>query len=170
MSESLRASTLRNATVQIVAALLAGVIFGFGLALSGMMDPTRVRGFLDIAGAFDPSLGFVLAGALAVSGLGYALSRRTPRPLLDAVYHLPARRDIDGRLVGGAAIFGIGWGMAGFCPGPAIASLSLGLPQTFVFTAMMLAGILLHDSLARASERRLAKGRAPAEQELDAQI
>lgn len=170
MSNIPRASTFRDAAAQGVTALLAGVIFGFGLALSGMMDPTRVRGFLDVAGAFDPSLGFVLVGALAVSGLGYAFSRRTPRPLLDTAYHLPARRDIDGKLLGGAALFGIGWGMAGFCPGPAIASLSLGLPQTFVFTAMMLAGILLHDYRARAKERSPAQGPAPAQQELDAQI
>lgn len=137
------------ASLRIATALLAGVIFGFGLVLSGMLDPARVRGFLDIAGTFDPSLGFVLAGALAVSGLGYALSRRTRRPFLDEAYHLPARRDINGKLLGGAAIFGVGWGMAGFCPGPAIASLSLGLAQAFVFTAMMLAGILLHESFAR---------------------
>lgn len=158
------------AALRIVTALLSGVIFGFGLALSGMMDPTRVRGFLDIAGKFDPSLGLVLAGALAVSGLGYALSRRTPRPLLDEAYHLPARHDIDGKLLLGAAIFGAGWGMAGFCPGPAIASLSLGLAQAFVFTSMMLAGILLHDWFARAKAQGLARSRTSTPQDADAQV
>jgi hypothetical protein len=157
------------ASLRIVTALLAGVIFGFGLALSGMLDPARVRGFLDIAGAFDPSLGFVLAGALAVSGLGYALSRRIPRPLLDEAYHVPARRDIDGKLLLGAAIFGAGWGMAGFCPGPAIASLSLGLAQAFVFTLMMLAGVLLHDWFARAKAQVPARSRTSTPQDADAQ-
>lgn len=132
-------------TLRIVAALVCGTIFGFGLALSGMMDPARVRGFLDVAGNFDPSLGFVLVGALFVSALGYRISRHIPRPVLDEAYHLPARRDIDRRLLAGAAVFGIGWGMAGLCPGPAIASLSLGLVATVLFTAMMVAGILLHE-------------------------
>jgi uncharacterized membrane protein YedE/YeeE len=152
--------------LQIAVALSAGVIFGFGLALSGMLDPKRVRGFLDVAGAFDPTLGFVLAGALVVSGLGYALSRRTRRPLLDVTYHVPARHDIDLRLLGVAAIFGVGWGMAGLCPGPAIASLSLGLPETFVFTATMLAGILLHDTRAGAKAR---KTKGLAHRDADAQ-
>jgi len=163
-------SALRIATARIGAALLAGVIFGFGLALSGMMDPARVRGFLDVAGAFDPSLGFVLAGALAVSGLSYALSRRTRRPLLDDAYHVPARSDIDGKLLGGAAIFGIGWGMAGFCPGPAIASLTLGLPEAFLFTAMMLAGILLHEAWSRKKSRGSARAPVSAQPDLDAQV
>jgi uncharacterized membrane protein YedE/YeeE len=162
-------------SLRIVTAILAGTIFGFGLALSGMMDPTRVRGFLDVAGRFDPSLSFVLAGALAVSGLGYALSRRTRHPLLDETYHLPVRRDIDAKLLAGAAIFGIGWGMAGFCPGPAIASLPLGLAQTFVFTVMMLAGILLHEfwvsgNWARAADQRRARDPAPVQQDADAQV
>jgi hypothetical protein len=160
----IRFSPSRNTFAQIVTALLAGGIFGFGLALSGMMDPMRVRGFLDIAGKFDPSLAFVLVGAVAVSGLGYAISRRTRVPLFDTAFHLPTRRDIDGKLLGGAAIFGIGWGMAGFCPGPALASLSLGLTQTFVFTATMLAGILLHDSFASfASSARAASARQDAD-------
>jgi len=130
---------------QSLASLVVGAIFGFGLSLSGMLDPARVRGFLDIAGHFDPSLGFVLAGAVAVSGLGYLISRRLPRPALDASFHLPKRKDIDRRLLIGAAIFGVGWGAAGFCPGPAIASLALGIAPIFVFTAMMLLGVAIHD-------------------------
>lgn len=132
-------------TAQTFAALAVGAMFGFGLSLSGMLDPARVRGFLDIAGHFDPSLGFVLAGAVAVSSLGYLISRRLPRPALDASFHLPKRKDIDRRLVIGAAIFGVGWGASGLCPGPAIASLALGLVPTFVFAAMMLLGVVAHD-------------------------
>jgi uncharacterized protein len=107
-------------------ALASGVIFGFGLSLSGMLDPARVRGFLDIAGQFDPSLAFVLAGAVAVSSAGYLISRRLRHPLLDSMFHLPVKQDIDLALVAGAAIFGVGRGMSGLCPGPAIASLALG--------------------------------------------
>jgi uncharacterized membrane protein YedE/YeeE len=130
---------------RIFAALTAGVIFGFGLSLSGMLDPARVRGFLDIAGNFDPSLAFVLAGAVMVSTIGTLISRRLRRPLLDSKFHLPVKQDIDMSLVGGAAIFGAGWGMSGLCPGPAIASLALGLPPSYVFAVTMLAGILIHD-------------------------
>jgi uncharacterized membrane protein YedE/YeeE len=160
----------RKALAQIVTALVVGTIFGFGLALSGMMDPKRVRGFLDIAGSFDPSLGFVLFGALAVSGLGYAISRHMRGPLFDTGFHLPPRRDIDRRLLVGAAIFGIGWGVAGLCPGPAIASLPLGLPETFVFTAAMLAGLLLYDRIAPAISAQSPIERPAAQQDADARI
>jgi uncharacterized membrane protein YedE/YeeE len=159
-----------HGSLRAAVALVAGVIFGFGLALSGMMDPTRVRGFLDIAGKWDPSLAFALVGAFAVSGLGYAMSRRTRHPVLEATYHLPARRDIDARLLGGAAIFGIGWAMAGLCPGPAIALLSLGMVEAFVFIAMMLAGILAHETLARAREHGRASPPVAAQQDADAQV
>jgi uncharacterized membrane protein YedE/YeeE len=153
-----------NAKAQSLAALAAGAIFGFGLSLSGMLDPARVRGFLDIAGHFDPSLAFVLAGAVAVFGLGYLISRRLPRPALDASFHLPQRSDIDRRLVAGAAIFGVGWGAAGLCPGPAIAGLALGLAPIFVFTAMMLLGVLIHDhwlEIRQFRTRRDADARSP---------
>ena len=130
---------------QLAVALLSGLIFGFGLALSGMLDPARVRGFLDLFGHFDPSLAFVLAGAVAVSGAGYALSRRLKAPVLDDRFHIPERTTIDRPLVLGAALFGIGWGIGGFCPGPGIAALALGLAPAFVFTAAMAAGVLAHD-------------------------
>lgn len=130
---------------RIFVALAAGVIFGFGLSLSGMLDPARVRGFLDITGHFDPSLAFVLAGAVAVASAGTLISRRLRQPLLDTMFHLPVKQDIDGRLIGGAAIFGVGWGLSGLCPGPAITSLALGLLPSFVFVLTMLAGILVHD-------------------------
>jgi hypothetical protein len=113
-----------TASARILAALVAGAIFGFGLSLSGMLDPARVRGFLDIEGEFDPSLAFVLAGAVAVSSFGYLISRRLQRPAHDCTFHLPTRKDVDLRLVTGAAILGVGWGISGLCPGPAIASLA----------------------------------------------
>lgn len=157
-------------SLRIVTALGAGVIFGFGLAVSGLMDPARVRGFLDVAGHFDPSLAFVLAGAVTVAGLGYLVSRRCQRPLFDSAFHLPASRAIDSRLLAGAAIFGVGWGMAGLCPGPAIASLALGLAPTFVFTAMMLAGIVFHDTWTQRKAWAQRKVRHRAEQDADAQV
>ncbi|AWI57452.1 YeeE/YedE family protein [Sinorhizobium fredii] len=133
--------------LRIIAAFMSGIVFGLGLALSGMLNPARVRGFLDIARDWDPSLGFVLAGAVAVSALGMALVRRMHKPLLNSRFHLPETRIIDRRLLVGSAIFGIGWGMIGLCPGPALASLSLGLPATALFSAAMLAGMAAHDRL-----------------------
>ncbi len=140
-----------------IAALASGLLFGLGLALSGMMDPEKVLGFLDLAGAWDPSLAFVLAGAVGVSALGYAVKARMERPLLAPRFEVPANRRPDARLLSGAALFGIGWGLAGFCPGPALAGLApglaLGLPEVALFVAAMLAGMLLY---------RLTVGRAPA--------
>ncbi|GJD57420.1 YeeE/YedE family protein [Methylobacterium dankookense] len=129
---------------RLLAALASGVLFGFGLALSGMMDPRKVLGFLDLAGAWDPSLAFVLAGAVAVSALGYALKARMARPVLAPRFEVPANTRLDARLLGGAALFGIGWGLAGLCPGPALAGLVLGLPEIALFVAAMLVGMLLH--------------------------
>jgi uncharacterized membrane protein YedE/YeeE len=132
-------------TLRALAALVAGTIFGFGLALSGMLDPARIRGFLDFFGDFDPSLAFVFAGAVAVSAVGYLISLRLPRPVFAEKFELPTRSAIDAPLLVGSALFGLGWGMAGFCPGPAIAALSLGLPPVFVFTVLMLLGMIVHD-------------------------
>jgi uncharacterized membrane protein YedE/YeeE len=140
-----------SAALRILAALAAGLTFGLGLALSGMLDPARVRGFLDVAGAWDPSLVFVLGGAVTVSGLGYRLSRRLSGPVLDARFDLPARRRIDAPLIVGAALFGIGWGLSGFCPGPAVAALSTGAVPVLVFVAAMLIGMALHGLLPTAS-------------------
>lgn len=134
--------------LRIIIALAAGSIFGLGLTISGMIDPTRVRNFLDIAGGhWDPSLIFVLGGALAVALAGVAVMRRLKRPLLAEHFHLPARKQIDKPLLVGSALFGAGWGMAGFCPGPAVASLSLGLPSTLIFVGAMIAGMQVHDRL-----------------------
>ena len=123
--------------------LLAGLIFGLGLLISGMANPAKVQNFLDLAGTFDPSLIFVMAGAVVVTFAGYRLVLRRPRPVLAERFYLPTAKDIDARLVGGAALFGIGWGLSGFCPGPAITSLALLAKGTLVFVPAMLAGILL---------------------------
>ena len=137
-------SAMRN-----VVALVAGIVFGFGLALGGMLDPSVVRGFLDFLGAFDPRLGFVFAGAVAVSAAGYALSRRLQKPALATAFAIPASEVIDQRLLLGAALFGIGWGMVGLCPGPAIAGLTLGVPEIFIFTAAMLVGMAAEHLVSR---------------------
>lgn len=127
-------------------ALLAGSLFGFGLSLSGMVDPARVLGFLDLAsGRWDPSLAFVLGGALAVAVPGVAILRHRRGPLLDDRFHLPEAGAVDRRLLAGSAIFGVGWGLAGFCPGPAVSALGLGLLPVVVFVAAMAIGMIVHD-------------------------
>ena len=133
--------------------LLAGLIFGLGLLISGMANPAKVQNFLDLAGIFDPSLIFVMAGAVMVTFAGYRLVLRRPRPVLAERFYLPTAKDIDARLIGGAALFGIGWGLSGFCPGPAIVSLPLLATGTLVFVPAMLAGI--------AVARLLMPGKAP---------
>ncbi|MEI2296962.1 YeeE/YedE family protein [Ensifer sp. MJa1] len=138
---------MNSNVLRLAASLVAGVIFGFGLSLSGMLDPKRVRAFLDITGDWNPSLAFVLGGAVFVSALGVLLTRRLQHPLFDTAFHLPDNRVIDRRLIVGSAIFGTGWGLVGLCPGPALASLSLGLPATMLFVAAMIAGMLVHDRL-----------------------
>ncbi len=121
--------------------LVAGLVFGLGLLISGMANPAKVQNFLDPFGTFDPSLIFVMAGAAVVTLIGYRLLLRRPKPVLAARFYLPAAKDIDARLVGGAALFGIGWGLSGFCPGPAITSLPLLAKGTLVFVPAMLAGL-----------------------------
>lgn len=132
--------------LHLLVSLLAGTVFGFGLSLSGMINPARVLGFLDLAsGHWDPSLMFVLGGALLIAVPGVMLQRRLTHPLLDQRFHLPEKTAIDRRLLAGSAIFGAGWGLAGFCPGPAIAGLSTGVPVVVLFVAAMAVGMLLHD-------------------------
>lgn len=132
-----------------VAAGAAGALFGAGLALAGMTDPRRTLGFLDIAGDFDPTLAWVLAAALLVSAVGQRWVLRRARPLCATRFQLPAARGIDPRLVLGAALFGIGWGWAGYCPGPAIAGLAVGSREALWFVPAMLAGFWLHDRVLR---------------------
>lgn len=144
--------------LRLAVALACGLLFGAGLALSGMLDPARVRGFLDVAGSWDPSLAFVLGGAVTVSWLGYALARRLPGPVLAADFDLPRRTRIDAALLLGAVLFGIGWGLSGFCPGPAIAALSTGARPVVVFVCAMLAGMAGHRLMLLGQARRIARG------------
>jgi uncharacterized protein len=122
---------------------LSGLIFGLGLAISGMANPAKVQNFLDVAGAWDPSLAFVMAGASAVTLVGYRLVWTRPAPLLDARFATPTRTAVDRPLVAGAAIFGVGWGIGGYCPGPALTALPLLAPGTLVFVPAMLVGLWL---------------------------
>lgn len=123
-----------------VTALITGIIFGLGLSISEMINPARVTGFLDIAGRWDPTLVFVMGGALAITIPAFALILRRSRPLLDGEFNLPMKRAVDQPLILGAAIFGIGWGLGGFCPGPALAALASGVPAVFLFVLAMIAG------------------------------
>jgi uncharacterized protein len=139
----------------VFTSLLAGLVFGLGLIVSGMANPAKVLGFLDLAGAWDPSLGFVMAGAIAVGMVAFFVAKRRMVSLLGAQMRLPTSRHIDHRLVGGSVLFGIGWGIAGFCPGPGLVSLGMGEIKALVFVAAMLAGMVVFELLER-------RGRAPA--------
>lgn len=133
-----------------VSAFLAGVVFGFGLLISGMANPAKVLGFLDLAGAWDPSLAFVMAGAVAVAAVAFALAGKRTAALLGSPMALSQNRDIDGRLVGGSLLFGVGWGLVGFCPGPALVALGTGQLKALVFVAAMLAGMFVFELIERA--------------------
>lgn len=126
---------------RLLVALISGLLFGLGLTVSRMIDPAKVLGFLDLFGDWDPSLAFVMLGAIPVAALGYRLARRRVAPLCAPVYSGPAQGKVDRRLAGGAILFGIGWGLVGYCPGPAIASIGLGNPGTWLFLAAMLVGM-----------------------------
>ena len=127
----------------IFSSFIAGLVFGLGLIVSQMINPAKVLGFLDVFGAWDPSLAVVMAAAVAVSALGYFVAVRLGVPVFAPRLEVPARRDLEPRLLTGAAIFGIGWGLVGLCPGPALSALPLGLWQVFVFVAAMLAGMVI---------------------------
>lgn len=139
--------------VRAAIALAAGALFGAGLVISGMVNPARVLGFLDVAGiakgTWDPTLAFVMAGALAVAAPAFWLGRRRARPLLDTQYHLPPKMGIDRSLLAGAVLFGLGWGLVGFCPGPALAALGTGRAEVLAFAAAMAAGMVLYRRLRR---------------------
>lgn len=139
--------------------LAAGLIFGLGLVISGMADPAKVLNFLDVAGPWDPSLAFVMGGAVAVTAAGYRWVLGWRKPLFAAKFQVPSRRDIDGRLLVGPALFGLGWGLSGLCPGPALTSLGLGAPGVLVFVPAMLAGMAAARALAR---RQAAPAAAPS--------
>jgi uncharacterized membrane protein YedE/YeeE len=124
--------------------LFAGTLFGLGLAISGMVDPAKVIDFLDVVGDWDPTLAFVMGGALLVTIPAFHLILKRPRPVLADKFELPTNKDVDARLLGGSALFGIGWGLAGFCPGPAVTALASGLMPVFVFVAAMVVGMAVY--------------------------
>lgn len=132
-----------------ITALLAGLMFGLGLLVSGMADPAKVLAFLDLAGPWDPSLALVMVGAIAVGTVAFAVAKRRQRSLLGQDMRLPAARQIDRRLIGGSLLFGAGWGLAGFCPGPALTALGMGEAKAAVFVAAMLAGMAAYEGLQR---------------------
>jgi uncharacterized membrane protein YedE/YeeE len=132
----------------LVGAFVAGMLFAVGLGIGGMTQPARVLAFLDFAGRWDPSLAFVMAGAVGVYAAAFRLARSRPRPLLSPAFAIPGRRDVDARLLVGAALFGIGWGLAGYCPGPGIVSLVTGRTDVLVFVTAMLVGMGIADAIA----------------------
>ncbi len=135
--------------MSIFTSLLAGLLFGLGLIVSGMANPAKVLGFLDLAGSWDPSLAFVMAGAIGVGVLAFAVARRRTVSLLGEAMKLPTSNHIDRRLVGGSVLFGVGWGIAGFCPGPGLAALGMGEVKALVFVVAMLVGMGLFEWFER---------------------
>lgn len=128
--------------MRLLVSYIIGVIFGVGISISGMANPAKVLNFFDVAGAWDPSLAFVMGGALIVTAIGYLFVLKRPAPLLSERFQLPTRKDLDLPLIGGSAVFGVGWGIAGFCPGGALPALGTGQGTVFIFTAALLAGIV----------------------------
>jgi uncharacterized protein len=128
-------------------ALLAGLLFGLGMIVSGMTNPAKVQGFLNVFGAWDPSLALVMAGGIAVAALAFARARQQKRSWSGAVIALPQATGIDSRLLLGGALFGVGWGLSGLCPGPALVAMASGWPDALIFGLAMLVGMVLHDTL-----------------------
>lgn len=136
--------------MNLLFALLAGAVFGIGLLFSGMVNPAKVLGFLDLGGAWDPSLACVMAGAITVGTLAFALARKRTRSFLGLPMRIPRTRQIDRTLLAGSLLFGIGWGIAGFCPGPALVAVGMGQPKAVIFLVAMLGGMVLFELLRRA--------------------
>ena len=140
-----------------VSLLLIGGFFGLGLAISGMLNPAKVAGFLDLFGVWDPSLAFVMGGGVIANFIGHRVVMRRPLPVFGAGFRIPTNSRIDGRLLSGAALFGIGWGLGGLCPGPAVASLAMAPAEVGLFVLMMLAGLAVGRMLTSGPARRLAQ-------------
>jgi uncharacterized membrane protein YedE/YeeE len=143
--------------LRIVISLAAGTLFGVGLAASEMVNPARVLGFLDVAGTWDPTLAYVMGGALAFAAMSFHFVLRRNHPILAPSFSLATKVKIDRPLLGGAALFGLGWGLAGYCPGPALASLSLGRWEPYLFVGAMLVGMGLHRTWSERLERKAAE-------------
>jgi uncharacterized protein len=142
--------------MRLVSTYLIGLVFGIGISISGMANPAKVLNFFDVAGSWDPSLILVMGGALVVTFIGYRMVLRRPAPLIDARFHLPDSLRIDARLLGGAAVFGVGWGIAGFCPGGALPALGTGRIEVFAFVAALVAGIFIAKGMIALSGARAA--------------
>lgn len=138
---------------RILAGLVAGLLFGIGLAISGMINPAKVLNFLDVFGHWDASLAFVMLGAVVTAGIGYRLVFRRQRPVFEARFMVPTRQDVDARLLAGSALFGVGWGLGGYCPGPAISGLAFGAIETIVFVAAMAAGMIVWRTISTWAPR-----------------
>ena len=149
-----------SAARRLMPALVAGTLFGAGLTVSGMTDPQRVRGFLNLFGQWDPTLAFVMGSAVLVMAVAWRLRRHIGYPLFAEKFVLPGRSDLDARLISGSALFGIGWGLAGLCPGPAIALLALAPAAGLPFVVAMVAGMAIHRLLPRSIPSLMQKGAA----------
>ena len=147
----------------MIFAFVAGLLFGLGLMVAGMVNPAKILGFLDVAGKWDPSLALVMVGAIAVGQVAFTLARRRTLSALGLPMQLPAAQTIDLRLVGGSLVFGIGWGLAGFCPGPALVALGAGYAKAFVFVAAMLLGMGAFELISAVRRRRTSTGNATAD-------
>lgn len=145
--------------MRILVSYLIGLIFGVGISISGMASPAKVLNFFDVAGPWDPSLAFVMGGALFVTFIGYRFVLKRPAPILSTRFQLPTRRDLDLPLIGGSAVFGVGWGIAGFCPGGALPALGTGQTEVLIFVAALLSGIIAAKMLQATMAKR-AKAQA----------
>ncbi|MPW18293.1 YeeE/YedE family protein [Paraburkholderia sp. CNPSo 3157] len=140
--------------MNVLTALVAGLLFGIGLMVSGMANPAKVLGFLDIAGRWDPSLAFVMVGAIGIASVAFLLAKRSAKSLLGLPMQIPASTSVTARLILGSAVFGVGWGVAGFCPGPALVALGAGYPKAWGFVAAMLGGMAVFELVERLQRRR----------------
>lgn len=143
-----------NRVGQWITAGLAGLLLGLGLIFSGMANPAKVVGFLDVAGPWDPSLGLVMGGGLVIGSIGFALLKKQPRTLLGEPLNLPSSRKIDERLIAGSVLFGIGWGVTGICPGPGLVLLGAGVPEGVIYMASLLAGMSLYSVIEKLRSHR----------------
>jgi len=151
-------------------AFITGLAFALGLGIGGMTQPTKVLAFLDVAGDWDPSLALVMLGAVAVFGVAFRLGRRRGHPVFAPTFALPTRRHVDARLVAGAVVFGIGWGLGGLCPGPAVTSLASGEPAALLFVAAMLVGMRAHLVIDRRFSPRIARAHSREMTSRDASV
>jgi uncharacterized membrane protein YedE/YeeE len=150
--------------VGFITAIVAGLIFGFGLLISGMSNPAKVIGFLDLAGNWDPSLAFVMAGAIGVAGVAFSIAKKRTSSLLHLPMQLPTSKQIDARLVLGSALFGLGWGLAGICPGPALVLCGMGVTKGLLFVGAMLVGMAIFEFALQGNKTKLPSDVASASQ------